>query len=56
LRNGEEDFISIPTKGATILFYGDDRNAHGVTKLENGLRVILSCWFATDQQYQEQIL
>ena len=56
LRNGDEDFISVPTKGATILFYGDERNAHGVNKLESGTRVILSCWFAADQQYQEKTL
>ena len=53
LRNGDEDFISVPTKGATILFYGDDRNAHGVNKLESGTRMILSCWFVTDPQHKE---
>ena len=56
LRNGDEDFISVPTKGATILFYGDDRNAHGVNKLESGTRMILSCWFVTDPQHKEPII
>jgi len=56
LRNGDEDFISVPAKGATILFYGDERNAHGVNKLESGTRVILSCWFAVDPKDQEKTL
>jgi len=47
------DYISKPEKGATIAFYGDDRNAHGVTKLESGDRVILSTWFTKDEQYKE---
>lgn len=47
------DYISKPEKGATIAFYGDDRNAHGVTKLESGDRVILSTWFTKDEMYKE---
>lgn len=48
-----KDYIAKPEKGATLVFYGDDRNAHGVTKLESGDRIILSTWFTTDEAYKE---
>lgn len=48
-----EDYISKPEKGATIAFYADDRNAHGVTKLNTGDRVILSTWFTKYPEYKE---
>jgi hypothetical protein len=50
------DFISVPKKGATILFKGDDTNAHGVNALKAGTRVILSSWFTTDPNFQEVVL
>jgi hypothetical protein len=49
-----EDYISIPEKGATVTFYGSDLNAHGVTKLEEGDRIVLSTWFTKDPQYIER--
>lgn len=48
-----EDYVSTPEKGATIAFLADDSNAHGVTKLDNGDRVILSTWFTKDSTYKE---
>jgi hypothetical protein len=48
-----EDYLSKPEKGATIAFYADDSNAHGVTKLESGERVILSTWFTDQEEYKE---
>lgn len=51
-----EDYISIPKKGATVLFRGDDTNAHGVSLLEEGTRVILSTWFTDEARYQEPLL
>jgi hypothetical protein len=48
-----EDYISKPKKGTSVIFLGDDTNAHGVTKLEAGDRVILSTWFTTDPAYIE---
>lgn len=48
-----KDYMSKPEKGATLAFYADDRNAHGVTKLETGNRIILSTWFTTDERYRE---
>jgi hypothetical protein len=50
------DFISTPKKGTTILFKGDESNAHGVKELLNGTRVILSIWFTIDPVYQEMLL
>jgi hypothetical protein len=47
------DYISKAEKGTTIAFYADDRNAHGVTRLESGDRVILSTWFTTNPNYKE---
>lgn len=51
-----EDYISKPEKGSVIFFGGDDMNAHGVTKLLTGTRVILSVWFTTDSTLQEPVL
>lgn len=48
-----EDYISVPEKGATITFYGSDLNAHGVTTLEEGDRIVLSTWFTKDPQFIE---
>ena len=48
-----KDYISKPEKGSTLAFYADDRNAHGVTPLESGDRIILSTWFTTDENYRE---
>jgi hypothetical protein len=48
------DYISVPEKGATITFYGSDLNAHGVTKLEEGDRIVLSTWFTKDPEYIER--
>lgn len=48
-----EDYISIPEKGATITFYASDKNAHGVSQLEEGDRIVLSTWFTKDPQYKE---
>ena len=48
-----KDYISKPEKGATIVFYGDDRNAHGVSRLESGDRIVLSTWFTKDERYKE---
>lgn len=50
------DYISKPETGATILFGGDDKNAHGVNELKNGLRVVLSTWFTTDKNAVETVL
>ena len=50
------DYISKPEQGAVILFGGGDSNAHGVTKLEEGIRVILSTWYTTDPNQQEVVL
>lgn len=47
------DYISIPEKGTTLTFYASDQNAHGVTKLEEGDRIVLSTWFTKDVRYQE---
>jgi len=47
------DYLSKPKQGTSIIFLGDDTNAHGVSRLETGNRVILSSWFATDPQYLE---
>ncbi len=49
-----EDYISIPEKGATVVFYASDKNAHGVTKLEEGERIVLSTWFTKDLQFTER--
>lgn len=49
-----EDYISVPEKGATITFRSNDANAHGVTQVEKGDRVILSTWFTKDEKYQER--
>lgn len=43
------DFISKPERGATILFKADDTNAHGVSELKTGIRVILSTWYTNSQ-------
>jgi hypothetical protein len=48
------DYISVPEKGATITFYGSDLNAHGVTKLEDGDRIVLSTWFTKNPEYIER--
>lgn len=50
------DYVSKPEKGTVILFSATDENAHGVTKLLTGTRVILSTWFTTDPQLQEPVL
>jgi hypothetical protein len=49
-----EDYISIPEKGATVVFYGNDANAHGVSKLESGDRIVLSTWFTKEIEYKEK--
>jgi hypothetical protein len=49
-----EDYISVPEKGTTVAFLADDSNAHGVTKVLSGDRVILSTWFTKDEMYKEQ--
>ena len=48
-----EDYLSKPEKGSTVVFYADHSNAHGVTKLENGERVILTTWFTLDLEHKE---
>jgi hypothetical protein len=48
-----EDYMSKPQQGTSIIFLGDDTNAHGVSRLESGDRVILSTWFTTDPRYIE---
>ena len=48
-----EDYVSVPEKGSTVVFLANDSNAHGVTKLETGDRVILSTWFTKDINYKE---
>jgi hypothetical protein len=50
-----EDFISKPEKGAVVTFKADDSNAHGVSELFSGTRVILSVWYTTNPMYQEQV-
>ncbi len=45
------DYISIPEEGTSIIFYGGDINAHGVEKIEEGLRVAMTTWYSTDPQY-----
>jgi hypothetical protein len=50
-----EDFMSKPEQGAVVAFKADDTNAHGVSELLNGTRVVLSVWYTTDSMYQEQI-
>lgn len=52
------DFISKPEQGATVLFKADDTNAHGVSELKTGIRVILSTWYTNnkDSKYHEPIL
>lgn len=50
------DFVSTPKTGTTILFRGDDTNAHGVNPLKSGTRVVLSTWFTDDPMYMEQVL
>lgn len=45
------DYISVPEEGASILFYGDDRNAHGVEEVTEGLRVAMTTWYSTDPKY-----
>jgi hypothetical protein len=47
------DYISIPEKGTTLTFYASDQNAHGVTKLEEGDRIVLSTWFTKNPEYKE---
>lgn len=49
-----EDYISIPEKGTTVIFLANDSNAHGVTKVLSGDRVILSTWFTKDVNYKER--
>jgi hypothetical protein len=46
--NSFSDFVSKPETGTTVIFKADDTNAHGVNKLLNGTRVILSTWFTND--------
>lgn len=48
-----KDYISVPEKGSTVVFLANDSNAHGVTKLETGDRVILSTWFTKDINFKE---
>jgi hypothetical protein len=50
-----KDFISQPEKGAVVTFKADDTNAHGVSELFSGTRVILSVWYTTNPIYQEQV-
>lgn len=50
------DYISKPKQGTVVLFGANDENAHGVTKLLTGTRVILSIWFTTNPQLQESVL
>jgi hypothetical protein len=50
------DFISIPETGATVMFKGNDTNAHGVNILKSGTRVILSTWFTDDPRFIEPVL
>lgn len=50
------DFVSTPTTGTTLLFKGDETNAHGVNPLRAGTRVVLSTWFTDDPVYMEQVL
>jgi hypothetical protein len=48
------DYISKPKKGTGIIFYGDDRNAHGVSKLISGDRATISTWFTTDPTQEQE--
>jgi len=48
------DYISVPKTGNGVLFYGDDRNAHGVKKLLSDYRITLSTWFTTDPQHENE--
>jgi hypothetical protein len=50
----EGDFVSAPKKGNAIVFYGDDRNAHGVSPLKNGVRTTLSTWFTLDPAHEQE--
>jgi len=54
--NDFTDYISKPVKGATVLFSADEKNAHGVNKLLDGTRVILTSWFTTDPASKQILL
>lgn len=49
-----KDYISVPEKGATVTFYGSDLNAHGVSRLEEGDRIVLSTWFTKNPEFMER--
>jgi predicted 2-oxoglutarate/Fe(II)-dependent dioxygenase YbiX len=49
-----DDYISDPRTGSAVFFYSDDRCEHGVTKVENGIRMTLPIWFCTDYSSSEE--
>jgi len=49
-RNDEKDYVSVPKKGSAVIFHSDERNAHGVSKIESGVRIVLSTWFTKTKE------
>jgi len=47
----ETDYFSVPKTGTLVMFTGDSRSAHGVTKIEKGNRGTIAMWFCTDKQF-----
>jgi hypothetical protein len=48
------DYTSTPKLGNAVLFYGDDRNAHGVNKVTKGNRITVSTWYTLDPNYEAE--
>ena len=48
------DYISKPKTGSVVIYVSDERAKHGVTKVNNGIRMTLPIWFCTDYSFSEE--
>lgn len=49
-----EDYVQKPKTGSLIMFTGDKRCEHGVTKVIKGKRGTIAMWFTVDKNYVEK--
>ena len=51
ISNGKSDYVVSPKVGRAVCFTSDKRSAHGVNRIDSGMRGTIAMWFCTDKQF-----
>lgn len=54
IKQGDEEYTSVPKKGSIVFFTSDERCEHRVTEVISGTRLTLAIWFTTDEKHKER--